>query len=103
MLPGSGRKQRQQAGGAEAPKNYGFSVPLELRVLAVARASGVGQEATPAGRRSTGQGAELPHVTIWLDRPGQRAAAYVAMSRVRRDQDYKFGGVCKRKHFLPAL
>ena len=45
----------------------------------------------------------MPHVTMWLDRPGQRAAAYVAMSRVRRDQDYKFGGVCKRKHFLPAL
>jgi len=49
------------------------------------------------------QGAELPHVTIWLDAKGQRAAAYVAMSRVRRDKDYKFGGVCKRKHFVPAL
>ena len=84
-------------------KIYVFWVPLKLRVLAVARASGVGQEATPAGRRSTGQGAELPHVTIWLDRPGQRAAAYVAMSRVRRDKDYKFGGKYKRKHFLPAL
>ena len=35
-------------------KRYVFWVPLELRVLAVARASGVGQEATPAGRRSRG-------------------------------------------------
>ena len=47
------------------------------------------------------QGAQLPHVTIWLDRPGMRAAAYVAMSRVQKDTDYLFGGVCKKKHFIP--
>ena len=47
------------------------------------------------------QGAELPHVTIYLDRPGSRAAAYVAMSRVRRDEDYLFGGHYEKKHFVP--
>ena len=47
------------------------------------------------------QGAELPHVTIFLDRPGQRAAAYVAMSRVKRDTDYLFGGHYTKKHFVP--
>ena len=29
------------------------------------------------------QGAQLPHITIWLDVPYQRAAAYVAISRVK--------------------
>ena len=47
------------------------------------------------------QGAELPHITIHLDAPGQRAAAYVAMSRVKRDEDYLFGGKYSRKHFVP--
>ena len=47
------------------------------------------------------QGAELEHVTIYLDVPGQRAAAYVAMSRVKRDEDYLFGGKYSRKHFVP--
>ena len=47
------------------------------------------------------QGAELPHVTIWLDRPRQRAAAYVAMSRVKSDGDYAFGGKYTKLHFLP--
>ena len=32
------------------------------------------------------QGAELDHVTIFLDRPGQKAAAYVAMSRVKSNE-----------------
>ena len=47
------------------------------------------------------QGAELPHITIWLDVPGQRAAAYVAMSRVSDDACYLFGGKLTRKHFVP--
>ena len=47
------------------------------------------------------QGAELPHVTIYLDIPGQPAAAYVAMSRVKTDADYLFGGHYTKKHFVP--
>ena len=37
------------------------------------------------------------HITM----PGQRAAAYVAMSRVKHDEDYLFGGKYTRKHFVP--
>ena len=47
------------------------------------------------------QGAELEHITIYLDLPGQRAAAYVALSRVKRDEDYLFGGKYTRHHFVP--
>jgi hypothetical protein len=47
------------------------------------------------------QGAELEHITIYLDVPGQRAAAYVALSRVKRDEDYLFGGKYTRNHFVP--
>ena len=47
------------------------------------------------------QGAELPHVTIYLDIPGQPAAAYVAMSRVKTDADYLFAGHYTKKHFVP--
>ena len=47
------------------------------------------------------QGAELPHITIYLDIPGQRAAAYVAMSRVKNDDDYFFGGQYTQEHFVP--
>ena len=47
------------------------------------------------------QGAELPHVTIYLNKIGQRAAAYVAMSRVKNDEDYLFGGLYKKLHFVP--
>jgi len=49
------------------------------------------------------QGAELTHVTIYIDAPGQRAAAYVAMSRIRKDEDYLFGGKYSRKHFVPNV
>ena len=63
VLPGSGRKQRQQAGGAGAPKNYGFSVLLELRVLADARASGVGWKATA---RNQEQGLLWLLCLLWL-------------------------------------
>ena len=48
------------------------------------------------------QGAELPHVTFWPDREGSPAAAYVALSRVKRDTDYLLGGVIKPEHFVPA-
>ena len=48
------------------------------------------------------QGAELDHVTIWLDRPGCKAAAYVALSRVKKDEDYLLGGVLTPAHFCPA-
>ena len=47
------------------------------------------------------QGAELPHVTIYLSNPGNKAAAYVAMSRVKHDKDYLFGGWYTKKHFVP--
>ena len=47
------------------------------------------------------QGAELPHVTIYLSNPGNKAAAYVAMSRVKHDEDYLFGGRYTEKHFVP--
>jgi hypothetical protein len=40
-------------------------------------------------------------VTVYLYRPGQRAAAYVAMSRVKKDEDYLFGGHCTKKRFVP--
>ena len=48
------------------------------------------------------QGQTLPHVTLFLDRPGCRAAGYVALSRVQYDEDYLIAGrVCPR-HFVPA-
>ena len=48
------------------------------------------------------QGATLSHVTAWLDRPACRAAAYVALSRVERDEDYLLAGCLSPKHFVPA-
>ena len=49
------------------------------------------------------QGMTLPHITIWLDSICCRAAAYVAMSRVKTDQDYLIaGGPLTPKHFVPA-
>lgn len=49
------------------------------------------------------QGAQLPHITIWLDITGAKAAGYVAISRVEYDDQYLLGGVLKRKHFVPAM
>ena len=49
------------------------------------------------------QGATLPHVTMWLDIPGCKAAGYVALSRIRRDNDYLIAGHVTRYHFRPAL
>ena len=48
------------------------------------------------------QGATVPHVTIWLDAAGCRAAAYVAMSRVEYDDNYLIAGAVCTKHFVPA-
>ena len=48
------------------------------------------------------QGMTLPHVTIWLDCICCRAAAYVAMSRVAKDEDYLIAGAVTPKHFVPA-
>ncbi|OLP74048.1 hypothetical protein AK812_SmicGene46525 [Symbiodinium microadriaticum] len=48
------------------------------------------------------QGATLEHATIWLDVPFVRGAAYVAISRVQRDNNWQFLGRIERKHCLPA-
>ena len=47
------------------------------------------------------QGSELDHITIYLDIPGQRAAAYVALSRVKDNNSYLFGGSYTPLHFVP--
>ena len=49
------------------------------------------------------QGAELKHVTIWLDAKNMRAAGYVAISRVRTDDAYLLGGIVEPAHFTPAV
>lgn len=49
------------------------------------------------------QGAELEHITVWLDIRKARAAGYVAISRVQRDTDYLLGGMLTRWHFVPAM
>ena len=49
------------------------------------------------------QGAELSHVTVWLDIPFMKAAGYVALSRVQHDADYLIGGIVSRRHFVPAM
>ena len=43
----------------------------------------------------------MEHVTIYISQPGKRAAAYVAMSRVKTDNAYLFGGWYTKKHFVP--
>ena len=48
------------------------------------------------------QGATLEHMTLWLDAPNVPAAAYVALSRVQRDKDWRFIGSLLRQHFRPA-
>eukprot|EP00435_Cladocopium_sp_Y103_P046366 s2601_g13.t1 len=48
------------------------------------------------------QGMTLEHITLWLDAAGCRAAAYVALSRVKNDADYLIGGKVGPKHFIPA-
>ena len=48
------------------------------------------------------QGAELTHVTIWLDMKHFKAGGYVALSRVQRDADYLLSGLLDPEHFTPA-
>ena len=49
------------------------------------------------------QGMTLDHITLWLDRAGCRAAAYVAMSRVCYDTDYLIAGKIHPRCFVPAM
>ena len=49
------------------------------------------------------QGQTLEHVTLWLDRACCRATGYVALSRVRRDEDYLIAGNVTPLHFIPAM
>jgi len=47
-------------------------------------------------------GAELPHVTLWLDVPHVPGAAYTGMSRVAYGRDLLIGGNLDRDYFTPA-
>jgi ATP-dependent exoDNAse (exonuclease V) alpha subunit len=48
------------------------------------------------------QGAELEHVTLYLDSVGAPGAAYTGMSRVQYGRDCLIGGRVTRHHFAPA-
>ena len=48
------------------------------------------------------QGATLPRLTLWLDKPYWPAAAYVALSRVGYDADWDFVGAMTPEHFIPS-
>ena len=48
------------------------------------------------------QGATLGHITLYLDVPNMPAAAYVALSRVQKDADWRFVGNPSIHHFTPA-
>ena len=48
------------------------------------------------------QGAELPHVTVYLDAPGAPGAACTAISRVAYGKDFLLGGRLTADHFTPA-
>jgi hypothetical protein len=48
------------------------------------------------------QGAELQHVTPYMDCPGVPAAGYTALSRVAYEKDYLIGGILTAEHFTPA-
>ena len=47
-------------------------------------------------------GAELRHVTLYLDVPNVPAAAYTALSRVATLDQVKIGGAFTKAHFTPA-
>ena len=49
------------------------------------------------------QGAELRHITVWLDVAFMKAARYVALSRVQRDSNYLIRGRVSQRHFIPAM
>jgi len=48
------------------------------------------------------QGAELPHVVVYLDAPRVPAAAYTAISRVGYYKDFLLAGIFTEHHFTPA-
>ena len=48
------------------------------------------------------QGATIGHLTIWFGVPNIEAAAYVALSRVRKDRDWQFVGNPGVHHFTPS-
>lgn len=48
------------------------------------------------------QGAELSHVTVYLDAAGVPGAAYTAMSRVGSLSQCMLAGVLQSEHFTPA-
>ena len=48
------------------------------------------------------QGAELDHVTLYLDTQHVPGAAYTAMSRVKKGKDILIGGGVERAHFTPV-
>ena len=47
-------------------------------------------------------GRKVASFPVRLGHPGCRAAAYVAMSRVQKDEDYLIAGLVSPKHFVPA-
>lgn len=48
------------------------------------------------------QGAELEHVTVYLDASGVPGAAYTALSRVSYGKDFLIGGIVRAEHFQPV-
>lgn len=48
------------------------------------------------------QGAELDHVTLYMDCPGVPGGTYTAASRVRRGSQFKIGGPIAAEYFTPA-
>ena len=48
------------------------------------------------------QGATLKHITVWLDINNFPAAAYVALSRVEYDANWRFVGNPGVHHLTPA-
>ena len=48
------------------------------------------------------QGAELPHVTVYMDAKFVPAAGYTAMSRVKVASQCLIGGWVTPDHFAPA-
>ena len=48
------------------------------------------------------QGATLEHITLWLDFANAPAAAYVALSRVQYDANWRYVGNPGVHHFTPA-
>ena len=48
------------------------------------------------------QGAELPHVVVYLDAPKVPAAAYTAISRVGFYDNFLLAGSLTPEHFTPA-